>query len=71
MTTVKKIVEYIIEYWGEGKLVAKKQFYEQENLQLNITKAKKLKWMPTYNIKDSVTFSAEWYYEVIKNKNLP
>ena len=73
LTTVKKIVEYIIEYWGEGKLVAKKnKFYEQENLQLNITKAKKkLKWMPTYNIKDSVTFSAEWYYEVIKNKKSP
>ena len=42
LTTVKKIVEYIIEYWGEGKLIAKKnKFYEQENLQLNITKAKK------------------------------
>ena len=28
LTTVKKIVEYIIEYWGEGKLVAKKnKFY--------------------------------------------
>ena len=26
---------------------------------------------PTYNIKDSVVFPAQWYYEVIKNKKSP
>jgi len=73
LTTVKKIVEYIINFWGKGRLIAKKNnFYEQENLQLNISKAKqKLKWTPTYNIKDSVVFTAKWYYEVIKNKKSP
>lgn len=73
LTTVKKIVEYIIDFWGKGKLIAKKNnFYEQENLQLNISKAKKkLKWVPTYNIKKSVIFTAEWYFETIKNKKSP
>ena len=70
LTTVKKIVEYIIHFWGKGKLVAKKNnFYEQANLQLNIDKAKKiLKWKPTYNIKDSVKLTVDWYYKVLQEK---
>ena len=73
LTTVKKIVEHIINFWGKGKLVAKrKSFYEQENLQLNISKAKKeLNWKPTYNIKESVKITTEWYYQVIKEKKSP
>ena len=73
LTTVKRIVEYIISFWGKGKLVAKKKsFYEQENLQLNISKAKKkLNWRPTYNIKESVKITTEWYYQVIKEKKSP
>ena len=73
LTTVKKIVEYIIKFWGKGKLISKKKsFYEQENLQLNIYKAKKnLNWKPTYNIKDSVKFTTEWYYKVLKEKKSP
>ena len=49
ITSVKKIVQYIIEFWGNGKLISKKNnFYEQANLQLNINKAKKyLRWRPT------------------------
>ena len=57
ITDVKKIVEYLIEFWGSGSLKVEKtnKFYEQHNLQLDIKKAKKeLKWKPTYNIKDSV-----------------
>ncbi len=73
LTTVKKIVEYIIKFWGKGKLISKKKsFYEQANLQLNINKAKKnLNWKPTYNIKDSVKFTTEWYYKVLKEKKSP
>lgn len=70
LTNVKQIVEYIIKFWGSGKLKIKKNnFYEQTNLQLNILKAKKyLKWKPTYNIKDSVKFTTDWYFKVFKNK---
>ena len=70
LTTVKRIVEHIIGFWGKGKLISKKNnFYEQANLQLNIDKAKKkLKWQPTYNIKESVKITVEWYYQVIQKK---
>ena len=43
VTDVQQIVKYMIEFWGKGKMKAikKNKFYEQENLQLDITKAKK------------------------------
>ncbi len=70
LTDVKTITEYLIKYWGSGKLkVRKKNFYEQVNLQLNIRKAKKiLNWKPTYNIEKSVKITTEWYYRVLKLK---
>ena len=74
VTTVSQIVEYIINYWGSGKLkkMSKNKIYEQENLQLNSTKALKLlKWKPTYNIKQSVKVTTEWYYQVLKLKKKP
>jgi len=74
VTSVKKIVEYIIEFWGSGKLKINKQkkFYEQENLQLNIQKSKRiLNWKPTYNIKQSVYVTVDWYNQVLNNKKSP
>tara|TARA_X000000950_G_C13906912_1_gene657271 strand:+ start:2745 stop:3818 length:1074 start_codon:yes stop_codon:yes gene_type:complete len=73
LTTVKSIVNYIIEFWGKGKLISKKNnFYEQANLQLNINKAKKfLKWKPTYNIKNSVKLTVDWYFKVLQEKKSP
>ena len=73
LTNVKTIVEYIIKFWGSGKMRAtKKSFYVQANLQLNIKKAKKyLNWRPTYNIKNSVKFTTDWYKKVFKEKLLP
>ena len=70
LTDVKTITEYLIKYWGSGKLKIKKNnFYEQVNLQLNIQKAKKiLNWKPTYNIEKSVKITTEWYYRVLKLK---
>ena len=39
---LKSIVEQIIRFWGSGKMKIKKnKFYEQPNLQLNISKAMK------------------------------
>ena len=73
LTNVKKIVEYIISFWGNGNLkIRKNKIYEQANLQLNIKKAQKLlRWDPTYNIKESVKLTTEWYKEVLVNKKSP
>ena len=70
LTNVRTIADYIIKYWGSGKLKVKKNnFYEQVNLQLNINKAKKfLNWKPTYNIEKSVKITTEWYFRVMKKK---
>ena len=52
--------------------MSKNKVYEQENLQLNSSKANRLlKWKPTYNIKQSVKVTTEWYYKVLKLKHKP
>ena len=74
ITDVQKIVKYMIKYWGNGKMksIKKKKFYEQQNLQLNITKAKnKLNWSPTYNIENSIKITTEWYLKVFKQGKSP
>ena len=74
ITNVKRIVEYMIEFWGSGSLKTQKirKFYEQHNLQLDIKKAKKeLQWLPTYNISDSVKVTTEWYHRVLEKKEDP
>ncbi len=71
VVTVSQIVEYIINFWGSGKLekLSKNNLYEQQNLQLNSSKAiKLLKWKPTYSIKQSVKVTTQWYYDVLKEK---
>ena len=72
VTSVSEIVKKITKLWGSGKVRYKKNFkyYEQKNLQLNITKAqKKLKWSPLYSISDSIKVTVEWYVAVYKNKS--
>ena len=74
ITNVKEIVKYMIKFWGSGKLNVEKvnKFYEQQNLQLDIKKAKnRLKWKPTYNIKRSVQITTDWYYKTIKKNQNP
>ena len=70
LTNVANIVKFIINFWGSGKMKVKKnKLYEQKNLQLNIKKAKKnLRWEPTYNIKESVRLTTDWYLRVLKKK---
>tara|TARA_B100000674_G_scaffold215741_1_gene176913 strand:+ start:1266 stop:1973 length:708 start_codon:yes stop_codon:yes gene_type:complete len=63
-TSVYQVVKKMIKYWGKGRVEInkKKQFYEQENLQLNITKAKELlNWYPKYSIDQSIRLTVEWY----------
>ena len=74
VTNVKQIVKYMIEFWGQEKMRTLKnvKFYEQQNLQLEITKAKKkLGWFPTYNIKHSVRITTEWYFKIFKKRKNP
>jgi CDP-glucose 4,6-dehydratase len=64
VTSVYDVVKKIIKHWGKGKVKInkKKQFYEQENLQLNISKANKiLKWYPKLSIDNSVKETVDWY----------
>ena len=72
--SVKEIVDYMISFWGSGKIKVNRdnKFYEQKNLQLDINKAKKrLKWIPTYSVKRGVQITIEWYLQVYKNKKDP
>ena len=72
--SVKEIVDYMILFWGKGRVKTSKnnKFYEQRNLQLDINKAKrKLKWHPTYSVRDSVKITTEWYLRVYVNKEDP
>ena len=71
VTNVEQIVKMILNFWGAGKykIIKNKKFYEQLNLQLNISKAKKiLKWTPKLTIKKSVELTVEWYKFVLKEK---
>ena len=53
-------------------ITKKRNFYEQQNLQLSNKKAiKYLKWKPTYTVKESVEMTVEWYLRVLKNKEDP
>ena len=70
----KEIVDYMIFFWGSGKIKVNREnkFYEQKNLQLDINKAKKrLKWIPTYSVKRGVQITTEWYLQVYKDKKDP
>jgi len=76
ITSVLEIVKQVILIWGSGKLTVNKKnkfkFYEQKNLQLNISKSKKfLKWKPIFNVKKSIIFTVDWYKKVIINKSNP
>ena len=74
ITNVLEIVVKIIGFWGKGKVKfnKKKTFYEQENLQLDIVKARsKLNWKPKYSITESVKATTEWYKKILVNKESP
>lgn len=71
VTNVEQIVKLIIKYWGAGKykVIKNKKFYEQVNLQLNISKAKKiLKWKPKLKISQSIELTVKWYKSVLNDK---
>ena len=60
VTSVEEVIKKIINFWGSGKYKHNRvnKFYEQENLQLNIDKAKKiLKWKPRLSINESIKFT--------------
>ena len=72
--SVKKIVEYIIKFWGKGtiKIFDKNKFHEQQNLQIDSSKAKKiLNWNTSYSTKKAVEVTTEWYFKVLNNKKNP
>ena len=67
-TDVQRVVNYMINFWGKGKIrtIKNNNFIEHQLLQIDATKAKKkLSWFPTYNIKDTVRITTEWYFKVL------
>ncbi len=74
VTSVLEVVKKIIKIWGSGKIIHKRniKYYEQKNLQLNISKAKqRLKWKPYYSIYQSVLATTDWYKKVYIEKKSP
>ena len=70
---VQQIVKYMINFWGKGKIrtIKNNNFIEHQHLQIDATKAKKkLSWFPTYNIKNTVRITTEWYLKVLIKKKL-
>tara|TARA_B100001059_G_C17825763_1_gene581255 strand:- start:450 stop:1520 length:1071 start_codon:yes stop_codon:yes gene_type:complete len=68
ITSVEQIIKKIIKNWGNGKFkkTKNKKFYEQVNLQLNISKSKKiLNWRPKLKIDDCIKLTVDWYKKVI------
>jgi len=71
VTSVEQIIRKIIFNWGKGKYkkINNRKFYEQTNLQLNITKAKKeLKWKPKLSIDNCISLTVDWYKKVLTSK---
>jgi len=71
VTSVLKIVNEIVKFWGKGKINFQKnqKYYEQTNLQLNINKSINiLKWKPKYSIIESVRVTTDWYKKVLIEK---
>ena len=68
---VQQVVKYVTNFIGKGKIriIKNNNFYEQQHLQIDATKAKKkLGWSPTYNIKNTVRITTEWYLKVLKKR---
>ena len=71
VTSVEEITHKIVSCWGKGKykIINKKKFYEQTNLQLNINKSKKfLKWKPKLTINQCINITVDWYRKVLEEK---
>jgi CDP-glucose 4,6-dehydratase len=73
LTSVLEVIKRVINLWGSGRVLIKKsKFYEQKNLQLNISKAKKkLKWYPKYSVFEAINITVDWYKAVIIKKKSP
>ena len=73
-TDVQQIVKYMISFWGKGKIKVLKNnnFIEHKHLQVDATKAKnKLNWFSTYNVRNTVRITTEWYLNVLKKRKKP
>lgn len=71
--SVNDVVSMIVSFWGSKSVVIKRnsKFLEHNNLQLNASKSKKiLKWKPIYSTRESVKYTTEWYYKILKENNI-
>ena len=72
--SVRNVTELILKFWGNGKIkvLNKNKFNEQQYLQIDSSKARKLlNWKPSYNTKKAVKVTTEWYSKVLRSKKSP
>ena len=70
--SVESVVKKIIQQWGNGKIIIKKNnFHEAKLLKLNSNKIFNLmKWKPTYSFNQSIEKTVDWYLKYYENKNI-
>ena len=67
------VIKQASEIWEKSswKIIRKKIFFESSLLHLSSLKAKKkLKWKCLLNLKESISFTIEWYKNYYSGKNM-
>ena len=70
-TSVKLLVEKVVELWGNGNVIINNtnKTYESKILKLNTNKALNyLLWQPVYNLEETLKHTKEWYESYYKMK---
>ena len=73
ITSVKQVIKKMINFWGSGNIkIVKSKLYEQVNLQLNISKVKKIvKWKPVFDIDQAIYQTVDWYKNILVKRKDP
>ena len=72
--TVWEVVEYLVKYYGKGKVVdvsGQEMVHENTLLSLDVTKAyRMLQWKAMLNLKEAIEFTVDWYKEALHSDDM-
>ncbi len=72
--TVWEVVEYLVKYYGKGKVVdvsGAEMVHENTLLSLDVTKAyRMLQWKAMLNLHEAIEFTVDWYKEALHNDDM-
>ena len=72
--TVWEVVEYLVKYYGRGKVVdvsGEEMVHENTLLSLDVTKAyRMLQWKAMLNLKEAIEFTVDWYKEALHSNDM-